>query len=326
MNSADAFAGRVARALLAACGFPAALLTCAAWFGLLIGYLGTLAWPFDLFANFRVQYMGLFAACVIALTIARRRRMAIVALLGVAVTTASMAPYFQERAQAAPIDGGFRLITFNTWFRNDDLAPIASFLEHSRADVIVLQEVDLSRLPELSGVMRSYPHRVATPKVRRGLVIFSRTPLTDIEHFEIPARVTRITRATVQWNGASVAIIGAHLSWPISPGKARQRAWELGVIAERARRETGPVLVTGDFNLTPWSGFFDRFVEQSGLADCALGQGLLATWPSQVLPVRIRIDHCFASSHWTVRNVDVGQRLGSDHLPMTMDLELIKRE
>jgi endonuclease/exonuclease/phosphatase (EEP) superfamily protein YafD len=314
------------RAPFAVCGFPAALLTCAVWLALLIGYLGTLAWPFDLFANFRVQYMGLFAICVIALTIARRRRMAIAALLGVAVTTASMAPYFQERAQEALPAVGFRLITFNTWFRNDGLAAIAGFLERSGADVIVLQEVDLLRLSELIDVMRSYPHHVATPKVRRGLVIFSRTPLTDIEHFEIPARITRITRATVQWNGSNVAIIGAHLRWPLSPGKARQRAWELGMIAERARRETGPVIVTGDFNLTPWSGFFDRFVEQSGLADCALGQGLLATWPSQVLPVRIRIDHCFASSHWAVRNIDVGQRLGSDHLPMTMDLQLISRE
>jgi endonuclease/exonuclease/phosphatase (EEP) superfamily protein YafD len=322
LNSADASAGRAARALLAVCGLPAVLLTCAAWFAFLIGYLGTFAWLFDLFANFRVQYLGLFAVCVIALTIARRRKMAIVALLGVAVTTASMASYFQERAQAVPFDGGFRLLTFNTWFRNDDLARIANFLEHSRADVIVLQEVDLARLSELTGMMRSYPHHVATPKVRRGLVIFSRTPLTDIEHFEIPARVTRITRAKVHWNGAGIAIVGAHLRWPISPGKARQRAWELGMIAERVRRETGPVLVAGDFNLTPWSGFFARFVEQSGLADCAFGQGLLATWPSQVLPLRIRIDHCFASSHWKVRNVDVGQKLGSDHLPVTVDLEL----
>jgi endonuclease/exonuclease/phosphatase (EEP) superfamily protein YafD len=322
LNSAHASVGRAARALLAACGFPAVLLTCAAWFALLIGYLGTFAWLFDLFANFRVQYLGLFAVSVIALTIARRRKMAIVALLGVAVTTVSMTPYFQERTQAGRFEGGFRLVTFNTWFRNDDLARIARFLEHSRADVIVLQEVDLARLAELSGMMRSYPHHVATPKVRHGLVIFSRTPLTDIEHFEIPARVTRITRAKVHWNGVGVAIIGAHLSWPISPGKARQRAGELTMIAERARRETGPVLVAGDFNLTPWSGFFARFVEQSGLADCALDQGLLGTWPSQVPPVRLRIDHCFASSHWKARNVEVGPKLGSDHLPVTVDLEL----
>lgn len=325
MNRSNLPAGRVARALLAACGFPAAALATFVWFAFLIGHLGALLWPFDLFANFRVQYMGLFALCVVALTITRWRKMAIVALLGVAATTASMARYFPEAEQVVADGVAFKLLTFNVWFRNDDLARVASFLERSQADVIVLQEVDLSRLDELSRELKSYPYHVQTPKVRRGLVIFSRTMLSDVEHFEIPARVTRISRVKVAWRGASVSVIGAHLRWPVSPAKARQRAWELGMIADRVRLETGPVVVAGDMNLTPWSPFFARFVERSGLHDCALGQGLLPTWPSQFIPLRIRIDQCFVSSHWQVRDVEVGRWLGSDHLPQTIDLMLRAR-
>ena len=295
------------------------------WFAFLIGHLGMLLWPFDLFANFRVQYMGLFALGVLALTIARWRKMAIVALLGVAATTASMARYFPEAERAVADGVAFRLLTFNVWFRNDELPRVASFLERSQADVIVLQEVDLSRLDELSRELPSYPHHVQTPKVRRGLAIFSRTALSDVEHFEIPARITRISRVKVAWRGASIAVIGTHLRWPVSPAKARQRAWELGMIADRVRLETGPVLIAGDMNLTPWSRFFDRFVERTGLHDCALGQGLLPTWPSQFIPLRIRIDQCFASSHWQVRDVEIGTWLGSDHLPQTIDLVLRAR-
>lgn len=325
MKRTDEPAGRAARALFAACGLPAAALVACVWFAFLIGHLGTLLWPLDLFANFRVQYMGLFALCVVALTIARWRKMAIVALFGVAATTASMARYFPE-AQHAVVGGvPFRLLTFNVWFRNDDLQRVTSLLERSQADVIVLQEVDLSRLDELARELRSYPYYSKTPHVRRGLVIFSRTALSDVEHFEIPARVTRITRVKVAWRGASIAVIGTHLRWPVSPAKARQRAWELGMIADRVRLETGPVVVAGDMNLTPWSRFFDRFVERSGLRDCALGQGLLPTWPSQFIPVRIRIDQCFASAHWQVRNIDVGAGQGSDHLPQTIDLALRTR-
>jgi endonuclease/exonuclease/phosphatase (EEP) superfamily protein YafD len=280
---------------------------------------------FDLFANFRVQYLGLFAICAIALTITRRRRMAVVAFLGLAVTTASMAPYFREQTHAMPSNGDFKLVTFNIWFRNDDLVPITNFLERVDADVIVLQEVNLPETDRLAGALHSYPHHVQTPNVRRGVVIFSRTPITAVEQIEIPGRVTRITRAKVEWQGESVAIIAAHLSWPVSPDSARQRARELELIAERVRRETGPVIVAGDLNLTPWSRFFDRFVAQSGLADCASGQGIFGTWPSQVAPLRIRIDHCFASPHWFVRDVAVGPRLGSDHLPVSVTLELTRR-
>jgi endonuclease/exonuclease/phosphatase (EEP) superfamily protein YafD len=248
--------------------------------------------------------------------------MAFVAFFGVAATTASMAPYFREPPAHVLASAHFKLVTFNVWFRNDRIDASARFLELSRADVIVLQEVDLAHVDRIAGVLRSYPHRVQTPNVRYGLVIFSRTPLSEVEHLALPGRVTRITRTKTRWHDADVAIIGAHLSWPVSPAPARQRAAELEMIAKRVRRETGPVLLAGDFNLTPWSRFFAQFVESSGLADCALGRGVRGSWPSQVPIVRIRIDQCFASSHWRVRSVNVGPRLGSDHLPVSVELEL----
>ena len=318
--------GRAARALLAACGFPAAVLIWAVWAALLIGYLGTKGWPFDLFANFRVQYMGLFAIGVIALTVARWRKTAIVALLGVALTTESMSAYFPERVQSAPIERGFRLITFNAWFRNADVQRTAEYLQNSDADVLVLQEVDVTRLHEFASVLPAYPHFVATPNVRRGLAIFSRTPLGEVEHFQITERITRITRVRTRWRGQDITIIGAHLRWPLSRRKAHQRSYELGMIAKSARAQRGPVLVAGDFNLTPWSGHFARFVETSGLRDCALGQGLLASWPTQFLPARITIDHCFASPDWQVHRMSLGPKLGSDHFPLVAELELKSRE
>ena len=313
------------RALLAVCGLPAALLVCAVWLAFVAGYLGLLAWPFDLFANFRVQYLWLFALCAVALAIARWRRMALVAFVGAAVTTASMAAYFSERPASDPANADFKLVTFNVWFRNDSVERAARVLERSRADVIVLQEVDLTQIDKLAAVLRSYPHHLQTPNVRYGLVVFSRTPLFDVEYYGIPGREMRITRARTRWNGVEIAIIGAHLSWPVSPMPAHQRARELDMIAERVRRETGPVMVAGDFNLTPWSPFFARFEERSRLANCARGHGVTGSWPSQVSLLRIRIDHCFASSHWNVRSVEIGPKLGSDHLPLIVHLELARR-
>jgi len=304
------------------CGLVAALVTCGLWLAFLAGFLGLIAWPFDLFANFRPQYLGSFAICAVALTIVRRRRMAAVAFLGVVATTASMAAYFNEPARPAVAGEQFKLVTFNLWFRNDDVARAARYLERTRADAIVLQEVDLARLERLTSELRSYPYHVQTPNVRYGLVIFSRTPLSEVEHLQNPAQVTRITRAKLRWRDTQITIIGAHLTWPMRPALARERAKELDMIADRVQRESGPVLVAGDFNLTPWSRFFARFVERSGLADCALGHGIHGSWPSQVGIARIRIDQCFASRHWSASSVSVGPTLGSDHLPVTINLEL----
>ena len=306
------------------CGLPIALLTWALWIALGVGYLGLHAWIFDLFANFRVQYMGAFAVCVLLLTIVRWRKTAIIALLGVAFTTATMSPYFQERASTSVPEHGFRVLTFNTWFRNGNLEDTARFVRASNADVVILQEVTATNSESLVGLLHSYPHRAFSPGVRHGLAIFSRWPLRA-EHLTVVPRNTRITRADIDWQGTSIVLFGAHLNWPLSRRSANAREQELQVLAAHARKETKPVIVAGDFNLTPWSRHFERFVADSRLIDCALGQGLLATWPSQMWPARIRIDHCFTSSHWRVHRVEVGRGLGSDHLPVIIDLELARR-
>ena len=312
-----------ARLLDVVCGFPVALATWALWLALGLGYLGQKWWVFDLFANFRVQYMGAFALCVVLLTVARWRKSAIVALLGVAFTTATMAPYFQERVSASVPAQAFRVLTFNTWFRNDRMEKTVAFLLSSNADVVILQEVTATNVDSLARMLSSYPHRTFTPGARHGLAIFSRWPLRA-EHLEVEPRMTRIARVEVDWQGTSLTIFAAHLNWPLGPRTANARKRELQTLAANVRTESKPVIVAGDFNLTPWSRHFDQFIADSGVADCAIGQGLLATWPSQVLPARIRIDHCFVSAHWHVHRVEVGPRLGSDHLPVIVDLELLR--
>ncbi len=310
------------RAITAVCGMPAVLLTWALWLAVGLGHLGLHGWIFDLFANFTAQYMALFAVCVVALTIARRPKMAMIALLGVAATTATMAPYFLAPSAADPARDRFRLVTFNLWFRNDDTARAVEFLRASRADVVVLQEVEIPNVEALAQSLPELPHRLVLPTARHALAIFSRWPMREAPHEASTDERQRIARVDLDWRGTRVAFFGAHLNWPLSPLKAAARAEELDELATFARASDGPVLVAGDFNLTPWSRYFERFVARSGLTDCAIGHGLLGTWPAQFKPLRIRIDQCFASAHWRVQRVAVGPALGSDHLPVTVDLAL----
>lgn len=300
------------------------LLTWLLWVVLGLGHLGLHSWLLDLFANFRVQYMALFAACVVVLTIVRRRKTALVALMGVALTTATMAPYFQERPVVPASGERFRLLTFNVWYRNDDLSRALEFLQQAKADVVILQEVDAAQLPAIAQRLTAYPHHAMTPVRGHALAMFSRWPLR-VEHLRLPMGATRIARATLDWNGTPLTIVGAHLSWPLGKRTAAARAAELQVLAQTVGRETGPVIVAGDFNLTPWSRHYERFTASSKLIDCAIGQGLLSSWPAQLPPLRIRIDLCFASAQWRVRDVAIGPKLGSDHLPVIVDLELPER-
>jgi endonuclease/exonuclease/phosphatase (EEP) superfamily protein YafD len=117
-------------------------------------------------------------------------------------------------------------------------------------------------------------------------------------------------------------LLGVHLHWPMTPGEARIRNRQLTRVAAIANATSGPLVVAGDFNVTPWSPHFRRVLATSGLRDCALGQGLGASWPAPATWLGIRIDHCLASAHWRVLDARVGPHLGSDHRPIIVELAL----
>jgi endonuclease/exonuclease/phosphatase (EEP) superfamily protein YafD len=80
--------------------------------------------------------------------------------------------------------------------------------------------------------------------------------------------------------------------------------------------------VLGDLNATPWSYYFQRLVRESGLTDSSKGRGIHATWPAGLFPLRIPIDHCLLSPEIGVINKMTGNNVGSDHLPVVVDLQL----
>ena len=72
----------------------------------------------------------------------------------------------------------------------------------------------------------------------------------------------------------------------------------------------------------PWSLPLRRLIRQTGLRDSALGFGVQPTWPAGMLLARIQIDQCLVSEDLKVVRRDVGPDVGSDHLPLVVELAL----
>jgi len=153
--------------------------------------------------------------------------------------------------------------------------------------------------------------------------VFSRWPILSAQPLALAAGSMRAAQVTLDWNGTPVTVLGVHLHWPLGATNSRLRNEELAGIASFAAGMTGPLIVAGDFNVTPWSRHFRVALERSGLNDCAAGHGLAPSWPAQVPPFGIRIDHCWTSKHWRSADVRLGPSLGSDHLPLIADLVLL---
>jgi endonuclease/exonuclease/phosphatase (EEP) superfamily protein YafD len=82
------------------------------------------------------------------------------------------------------------------------------------------------------------------------------------------------------------------------------------------------MILTGDFNATPWSASLRR-------TDAALAltrrDRALPTWPARVLgrswPLPILpIDHVYAGPGWATVKVERGPAFGSDHYPLVVIL------
>lgn len=289
----------------------------------LLGCLGRWHWLLELFAPFRVQYAIVLAICAVVLMRARRPRSAILAMAVATVIAATVVGYTGWRSQPAQAAAGdFRFITFNRYMGNDDLVTVSAWLQQSRADVIALQEVDSIELTQqLAALLPGYPHVYARSSAAYGAVILSRWPIIRSETIELIPGGARVAKSVIDWQGREITVMAAHLHWPMGKENTRRRDAELQQLAQVARQSEGPMLIGGDFNVTPWSSVFRAAVAASGLQDCARGQGLATTWPAWFTPLAIRIDHCLASNDWRVVNLARGPALGSDHYAMVNDLE-----
>lgn len=101
---------------------------------------------------------------------------------------------------------------------------------------------------------------------------------------------------------------------------ARARNSQLDGLATYASQIEEPLLVCGDFNLTPYSPFFDRFAEAAGLSDVRRARGLGLSWPSFMPLLGIPIDHCLIRGPIEVESVERLNRIGSDHYPVQVTL------
>jgi endonuclease/exonuclease/phosphatase (EEP) superfamily protein YafD len=292
------------------------------WCALAAAMLGRYAWPLDLFAHFRVQYTMLFLIVAIVLFALRRPVLGVVSIIGAILGAIPIVSYMgvpTARAQAG--SAGFRVVAFNTWFRNHDYARIGRFLERSQADVIIIEEMSRQQGATLSAYLPSYPYSHNQAQ-HYGAIIFARWPILTAESLAVAQAPARMAHVTLDWNGRPIDVLGVHLHWPMGARNSRWRNQELAGIAAFAATRAGPLIVAGDFNITPWSSHFKDTLARSGLNDCAAGHGLAPSWPAQLPPLGIRIDHCWASKHWRSADVRLGPYLGSDHLPLIVDLVL----
>jgi endonuclease/exonuclease/phosphatase family metal-dependent hydrolase len=268
------------------------------------------------------------------LIVNRLRHLLPFALLGAACQAA---PTDHE----GPIGPTFKVLSYNIHYGLgtdgvNDLERIAQVILRSEADIVGLQEIGnkamADKLGELTG-MQAVFGRSKENDSGYGDAILCSHPFEWVGNEWIPsasssryqAMAVDIDLSEMHGEGATVRLINTHFDWLDSIGSQEARLATVDVI-ERAFREGSdlPMILTGDLNALPDSPPLAK------LADRGWTQGdpetELLTWEA-TNPDR-QIDYVLVAPAraWRIVNIEVmDEPLASDHLPIVMEFELLKR-
>jgi endonuclease/exonuclease/phosphatase (EEP) superfamily protein YafD len=228
-----------------------------------------------------------------------------------------------HRATALTSAQPLKLLLSNVYTNNQSSGPLLELIAKEDPDLIVLEEVDARWAGELRPLTKRYPVFDIVPRSDNfGIGMWTRLPNATVKEVELDEAVVSSFVARFPFRGKDVAVLGVHTVPPVQASGFELRNVELGAIAGWARSTHGNAAVLGDLNLTPFSPFHRRLVRESGLENARQGFGIVPSWPTYVPILYIPLDQCLVSSGIAVRSIRTGPKIGSDHLPLIVELEV----
>jgi endonuclease/exonuclease/phosphatase (EEP) superfamily protein YafD len=278
-------------------------------------------WVVELTSHFRVQY--LLATLVLLLPLALRRRYRACATLvaAAAVSVAAVVPYLPLAPSTALTGAPLKIMSVNISFGRFSPQRLREIIRVENPDVFIAQELTPYADGELAALDEQFPYRFKLPADGAyGIGLWSRLELQDVRPLAL-ARLPAI-QARVRSAGGTFTVLGVHLSAPTSPRRAQSRGVELRELAARSIAIDGPLLIAGDFNISPYSPYFTDFLKTSGLRDARQGRTLSGSWPTTLPVAGIPIDHVIVNEGFAILDHRRLPNFGSDHYGIVAELAL----
>ena len=230
---------------------------------------------------------------------------------------------------------------------------VIRYLQRQDADIICLQEVDVYKndkyltLPELRKALEKYPYtyfdfKIYNKRHQYGLAVFSKYPLTNKNTIRYSSRGNISDYCDVVVGPDTFRLFNNHLESNrleakdlpdsiesnalkesaqrisdklVSARKIRQQ--QADAIYEELKQSPYPVIVAGDFNVTPLSYTYLK-IRSALLKDCFLATSW-GKWGATVSKrhVGARIDYILCSKQLNPVETHIDRINCSDHYPMT---------
>ena len=296
----------------------------------LLGFGADYGFFLDIVSHFRLQYaLGAIASGVVFVLL-KRSRMVLASLIVLIINLSFVAPFYvaTDASLLTTNPTPVRLLLMNVLSSNENIEAVVAEIHRYQPDILVLEEITPRWFAALSGQLTDYPYQLhAVREDNFGIWLLSKFPVSDEEI--IPWGSARLPSATFRFRvGDQLArVVALHPMSPGDPQGVRWRNEQLRQIAARFQPTDDPLLVVGDLNTTSFAPIFQEFEQVLQLTDSRRGFGLQCSWPALSFnPLMITMDHCLMSADWAVTRREVGDDVGSDHLPVYVELKLLRAD
>jgi vancomycin resistance protein VanJ len=225
------------------------------------------------------------------------------------------------------------VMTVNSGSGLADPDSLVTVLRDSGADLIGLQELSIEQADRLeTDLAGDYPYQVLYPLGFGGRGLISRYPITGHHLFYPKKEYLPYLIATVDVNSTPLTVIVYHIKPAVFlvQGLTTQLLpeWPTDEALVGTAQSLAPTVILGDFNTVDQSSKY-RQLKQAGFADAfrEAGWGFGLTFPSRADGWRrlpdfplLRIDYIWVTGDIGVSRAWVGERTGSDHLPVQAEL------
>jgi endonuclease/exonuclease/phosphatase family metal-dependent hydrolase len=241
-----------------------------------------------------------------------------------------------------------KIATFNMWGGNPHQEQVTRWLRAIDADIVLLQEVPASYA---SGgfieLKACYPYQFREETLEQwwSNAVLSKYPLSLVKLYDAREGYFSTRQRIEMCAGErNIAVYNIHLTYPMRATPrvdtssfllrtmlrydASVRNTEIGTMLEDLAGETLPCIAAGDFNMSAQSPLYRRISSVMHDSFHEAGHGFGGTWPisavagfPRLIPPLLRLDYVWHSAHFRAVCAEVGPKLGSDHLPVTVILE-----
>ena len=289
------------------------------------GYLKYEQRHLEFTSNFRLQYLLISFCTFFFWLLAKRYGWLVISLCSIFLNLIVIFPWYTPPQQQI-VDQKYesvRVLVFNVLHDNKRYQNAINLVKNRSVDIAAFLEATPPWDTELLAIKDVLPYHFSAEKIQ--IEVYSRFPLNNPSIKRYGA-YRGLVSFQVSVNQSNFIFVATHAYPQLFFGDVgwqnRNQQLEQGLGSE-FQKSNQPVIIGGDLNVTMWSPYYRSMIANSSLQNARQGFGILPTFSvyfPQIPWLAIPLDHFLVSEGVVVTNMETGRNIGSDHLPILMDV------